>query len=232
MTSFFQGEAATRYGCLECREDAELVVCDRIHPEGLARYHAHVRGCDACRRAHQLLVAVYRGPDPGGSGVGMVARDREFTAIVRRVRRAEAVRKYRRQAAAVAVAGLAAVVALVVFVPDARQVEPPARESAPRLVAAAPTGAPAVAEPDRSAGLDHSAQADYGRVVAGSSFVAEGERPSPPTPFRSAPASRSSPAAACRSASSARSSPTSAPAPPSTGPAPTPASSSSSSSAA
>src|SRR5690606_4345190 len=111
MTSVFH-DAAPRYGCLECREDAELVVCDRLHSEGLARYHAHLRGCDACRRAHQLLAALYRGPDPASSGPGMVARDREFSAILRKVRAATPVPWYRQQVSLVGVAALAAVVAL------------------------------------------------------------------------------------------------------------------------
>lgn len=79
-------DASARYGCLECREDAELMLCDRLHSEGVARYHAHLRECDACRRAHQVLAAVYRGPDPASSGPGMVSRDREFAAILRRTR--------------------------------------------------------------------------------------------------------------------------------------------------
>lgn len=177
MTALLPDEAAARYGCLECREDAELVVGDRLHPEGLARYHAHLRACDACRRAHQLLVAVYRGPDPAGSGVGMVARDREFTAIVRRLRAERAGSRYRRNAAGLAVVALAAVAALMVLVPGARPVESVVAEVVPGRAVVAEVDAPARAELERTAGLDHSAQADYGRVVAGNSFVAEGERP-------------------------------------------------------
>jgi hypothetical protein len=168
-------DVAPRYGCLECREDAELVVCDRLHPEGLARYHAHLRGCDACRRAHQLLVALYRGPDPASSGPGMVARDREFSAILRKVRLAAPVPWYRQQASLLGAAALAAVVALVFVVPAQRAASPDL--AAPDLLERSAAGAPARAEAERPAGLDHRAQADYGRVVAGNSFVAESERP-------------------------------------------------------
>lgn len=171
MTPFLHDEAAARYGCLECREDAELVVCDRLHPEGLARYHAHLRSCDACRRSHQLLVAVYRGPDPAHSGIGMVAHDREFDAILRRMRAAQAASSYRRYGTAVAV--LAAALALLVVVPGRRATPAEGADLARGHAAHASPAAPA---PER-AGLDHKAQVDYGRVVAGNSFVAEGDRP-------------------------------------------------------
>ncbi|WAS93768.1 FecR domain-containing protein [Nannocystis punicea] len=178
MNPAHHDDSAPRYGCLECREDAELVVCDRLHSEGLARYHAHLRGCDACRRAHQLLAAVYRGPDPASSGHGIVARDREFTAILRKVRAAAPVPWYRQNVSLAGVAALAAVVAwLVVSPPGGPASQASSRSDAPHLLASRPVDPPARAEPERASGLDHHAQADYGRVVAGNSFVAEGERP-------------------------------------------------------
>ncbi|MDC0670219.1 FecR domain-containing protein [Nannocystis radixulma] len=178
MNPTLHDDAAPRYGCLECREDAELVVCDRLHTEGLARYHAHLRGCDACRRAHQLLAAVYRGPDPSSSGHGMVARDREFSAILRKVRAASPVPWYRQNVSLAGVAGLAAVVAWLLVVPAGGPALHESGDTAPGLSRdSSPVEAPALAEPERAAGLDHHAQADYGRVVAGNSFVAEGERP-------------------------------------------------------
>ena len=115
-------DASARYGCLECREDAELMLCDRLHSEGVARYHAHLRGCDACRRAHQLLAAVYRGPDPASSGPGMVTRDREFAAILRRMQPSRHVPWYRQHAASL-VGAAAAAVAFAVFVPQRGAVE-------------------------------------------------------------------------------------------------------------
>ncbi len=114
-------DASARYGCLECREDAELVHCDRLHPEGIARYHTHLRGCDACRRAHQLLVAVYRGPDPASSGPGLVSRDAEFTAILRRTRPSGHVRWYRNPT--FAAIGAAAAVLAFAFTPTRGAVE-------------------------------------------------------------------------------------------------------------
>lgn len=176
MTPVLHDDAATRYGCLECREDAELVLCDRIHPEGLARYHAHLRGCDACRRAHQLLAAVYRGPDPSASGPGMVARDREFTAILRKARAARRpVSWYRRHAPAAALAGVVAcALAWGLAAPTPASVEAGGFLSDHALTVRLPARPTAAPSPE---GLDHHAQADYGRVIAGSSFAVAGERP-------------------------------------------------------
>lgn len=176
MTTAFHDDAA-RYGCLECREDAELVLCDRIHSEGLARYHGHLRGCDACRRAHQLLAAVYRGPDPASSGPGMVARDREFAAILRKVRPSRHVPWYRQQVAAVAALGAAAAALALTLAPPRGPVEPDASLADRALTVRLPAARPATAAAARPEGLDHRAQADYGRVIAGSRFAAEGEHP-------------------------------------------------------
>lgn len=181
MTNSSPDAANARYGCLECREDAELVLSDRLHPEGVARYHVHLRACKPCRRAHQLLGAVYRAPDPASSGPGMVARDREFAAILRKARQADGAPWYQRLAAPVGVAGLSlAAVTLTVALFTPRGVvesgAPRADESLiVRLSGDAP--APASAEAGRQSGVDHSAQAEYGRVIAGRSFVAEGDRP-------------------------------------------------------
>jgi hypothetical protein len=173
MTPVLHDDAATRYGCLECREDAELVLCDRLHPEGLARYHAHVRGCDPCRRAHQLLAAVYRGPDPSSSSPGMVARDREFAAILRRTRAArQQVSWVRRHGPAAALAGVVACVLAWSFSPAPATVEAGGFVSGQNLTVRLP---PQVVTPAPE-GLDHHAQADYGRVIAGSSFVVAGDR--------------------------------------------------------
>lgn len=171
-------DASARYGCLECREDAELMLCDRLHSEGVARYHAHLRGCDACRRAHQLLAAVYRGPDPASSGPGMVTRDREFAAILRRMQPSRHVPWYRQHAASL-VGAAAAAVAFAAFVPQRGAVEDDGFLAEQNLtVRLQPAeSAVATASPARPEGLDHRAQADYGRVIAGARFVAEGEHP-------------------------------------------------------
>lgn len=176
MTIDLHDDALSRYGCLERREDAELVLCERLHPEGLALYHAHLRACDDCRRAHQLLAAVYRGPDPASSGIGMVSRDREFTAILRKVRAARPVPWYTRLAGPVALGGLLAAALALVTLPSRGRVESGAFPGDDALVVRLPSQPPSAAASERAAGLDHRAQADYGRVLAGSGVVTEGER--------------------------------------------------------
>ena len=173
-------DARARYGYFPddwIVDQPELfVVADRLHTEGLARYHAHLRGCDACRRAHQLLLAVYRGPDPASSGLGMVARDREFSAIIRKVRVGAPVSWYRRRASLVGVAAMTAALALLWLAPRGAGA-PGQGDRAPQQAARALAGPEAPSEPDEAEGLGHHARADYGRVVAGSSFVADGDRP-------------------------------------------------------
>ncbi len=108
----------------------------------------------------------------------MVARDREFSAILRKVRTAAPVPWYRQNVSLAGVAGLAAVLAWLLVVPAGGPALHESGDTAPgRSRDSSPVEAPALAEPERAAGLDHHAQADYGRVVAGNSFVAEGERP-------------------------------------------------------
>ena len=101
-----------RYGCLECRDDAEAVMSGRIHPSVQARYEAHVAACAACRRAHRLLEAVYRGP-AGAPTPSAPAREREFKAILRKLPEARAVPSRIPLAAAVATA--TAALALLIF---------------------------------------------------------------------------------------------------------------------
>jgi ferric-dicitrate binding protein FerR (iron transport regulator) len=108
----------------------------------------------------------------------MVARDREFTAILRKVRASAPVPWYRQNISLFGVAGLAAVVALMFVAPSRGPAERVSAGEAPQRIARTTESPPAqVDEPERQSGLDHHAQADYGRVVAGNSFVAEGERP-------------------------------------------------------
>ncbi len=116
-------EAHARYGCLECHEDAELAVADRLHPAAGERYRAHLRSCGDCRRMNQLLEAVYRGPDPAASGVRplrLTSSDREFAAILRRVPDERPLPWYQRAlhtAGVVTLATTAAALALALVLP-------------------------------------------------------------------------------------------------------------------
>lgn len=177
------GENSARYGCLECHEDAELAVADRLHPAVAARYRAHLRGCPECRRMNQLLEAVYRGPDPASSGMGIAAGlgagDREFAAILRRVPLERPLPWYQRAlhtAGVVTLATTAAALALALVVsPD-----DPALEDASFAGISAALQARSHELPDVEAGAvdegdpnvaPHQAQVDYGRVIAGRGFL-------------------------------------------------------------
>ncbi len=164
-------QAPGRYGCLERREDAELVVQERLHSESVALYHAHLRGCEACRREHQVLVALYRGPDPSSSGLGSLRRDQEFAAILRKVRSDRPAPWYARLAAPLALAGVAA--AVLALLPARGRVEHHSTDAG--LIVRLSEQPASAGEPPP--GLDHRAQADYGRVIAGSGVIMEGERP-------------------------------------------------------
>ena len=173
-------ESPARYGCLECQEDADLAVGDRLHPGALARYRAHLRGCGDCRRMHQLLEAVYRGPDPAASGVGLLKGDREFAAILRRVPHERPLPWRQRVAHTVGVAALstaAAALALALLQRpggDARlEGAPLAGVHASLQTAALQTAGEqdSLGEEDAPGVAAHQAQVDYGRVIAGRGFL-------------------------------------------------------------
>ena len=75
-----------RYGCHECREDAELVMSGRAFPSVRDQYEAHLKLCRECRRVHRVLLSVYEDPFEIPTPARGVRADREFTAIVRRTR--------------------------------------------------------------------------------------------------------------------------------------------------
>ncbi len=73
-----------RYGCLECRADAELALDGRLDAGARARFEDHLWRCRACREAHEVMVELYRGPAPPRSRGGHDP-DVEFSAILQRV---------------------------------------------------------------------------------------------------------------------------------------------------
>lgn len=189
-----QGETPARYGCLECHEDSELAVADRLHPAAADRYRGHLRGCADCRRMNQLLEAVYRGPDPAASGVSplrLTSRDREFAEILRRVPGERPLPWYQRAIHTAGVVALtttcaALAIALVIGPP-----EPVLEDSQLAGISAALPGTrvsriiedtaegPAITSDDEPASVaPHQAQVDYGRVIAGRGFLsARGDGP-------------------------------------------------------
>ncbi len=172
------GEHPARYGCLECQEDAELALADRLHPNAVASYRRHLRACGDCRRMNQLLEAVYRGPDPAQSGVGTLrlsASDREFAAILRRVPHERPLPWYQRAihtAGVVTLATTAAALALALLLPDQ---DPILEGTQLGGVSAALQGARRDLEASEGSaddpGVAHQAQVDYGRVIAGRGFL-------------------------------------------------------------
>ncbi len=178
--------ALSRYGCLECQEDAELAVGDRLHPGAEAQYRAHLRACSRCRRRHHVLEAVYRGPDPSTSGINISASDREFAAILRRVPDEQPLPWYQRLAQTSGVVILATT-AVALAVPLVVSTDEPALEGTPIAGVSAtlpadagkPSG-PRASEPQASepAFAPHQARVDYGRVIAGRGFLsARGDGP-------------------------------------------------------
>ena len=182
-------ESLARYGCLECQEDAELAVSERLHPSAVVRYRAHLRACGDCRRMNQLLEAVYRGPDPAASNAGMTrlrSSDREFAEILRRVPHERPLPWYQRAlhtAGVVTLATTAAALALALVVdPDG----PEALEDVPLAgITAALQGVQSDADTtsiddgdEPPAVAPHQAQVDYGRIIAGRGFLsARGDGP-------------------------------------------------------
>lgn len=184
-------ETPARYGCLECHEDAELAVADRLHPVAEDRYRGHLRTCSDCRRMNQRLEAVYRGPDPAASGVAplrLTSRDREFAEILRRVPAERPLPWYQRAihtAGVVALATTSAALALALITGPG---EPVLEDSQLDGVSAALPGtridrsadprSPAVGTDETASVAPHQAQVDYGRVIAGRGFLsARGDGP-------------------------------------------------------
>jgi len=170
-------DGAARYGCLECHEDAELAVAERLHPTALLRFRDHLRGCRDCRRMFAVMEAVYRGPDPAASGLGLPRGDHEFAAILRRVPRERPQSWPQRLVHGAGVVGLAGA-AVALALPLVRPGGQPLEQHPHGGVTASLHGARA--EPgaaDDATRLDdpavaaHQAQVDYGRVIAGRGFL-------------------------------------------------------------
>jgi hypothetical protein len=114
------------YGCHEFRDDSECMIKGRAHPELERLYCAHLASCTDCQRYHHRLEAMYRRPRKLAP-LDSFARDREFAAVLARLREPST----SRSAAPLGVAVLAfaaAILAFALIVPDfgARLFRPPA----------------------------------------------------------------------------------------------------------
>jgi len=159
----------TRYGCHECREDNELVMSGRAHPDTRERYEGHLRVCADCRRVHRVLHALYEGPEGPAALQGM-HEEREFQAIMRRTRGEDAAHWYQSFGPRLGIAALSAVagaLALSLFnvTPDLPEILDGDTEiiSDSSLEWWAP-------DAELEGGIDHPAQS-YGRIVGGSAEV-------------------------------------------------------------
>ncbi len=158
------------YGCQEVREDAELVIAERAHPELRERFLDHCASCRECRRYHQRLAAVYRKPAPTRPPDER-ARQREFQTILARSRELHERERlpwygWRRTSATAGVlvlASAATLLALSLMVPSVgeRLFPTPTLERVNQLALWHER------ELDEQGGLEHRAQS-FGRVVAGS----------------------------------------------------------------
>ncbi len=163
----------TRYSCQEAREDSELVLSDRAIGELRERYDEHLRGCRDCRRVHRALYAVYEGPVVPPTTAG-IREEKQFHAVLRRMKTDRVDPWYRRWAVGATVGGLAtaaAVLTLTLFdiAPEVLSL-PPSDESSGQLAGAfGGSGASEFAYPT-DGGIEHPAQS-YGRVVGGLAII-------------------------------------------------------------
>ncbi|MEZ4380492.1 MAG: FecR domain-containing protein [Nannocystaceae bacterium] len=158
----------SRYGCLECSEDAEAVLGERLPAAAEERYFEHIRSCPRCWRAHRVLQRLYAGPDVP-SERSSTALNREFAGILRGLAEAreETSRGGRvdRLGASVAIATLAAtacILALMLIPGQGGDLF----DRTPWVIA--------FEDPDTVyGGIDHPAMV-YGRIVGGQGRVLDG----------------------------------------------------------
>lgn len=158
-----------RYGCQECRDDAEMVLGGRAHESVEAMYRAHLGTCSDCRRFDRVLRDVYAGPSLPPAP-DLAAQAREFSGILERVEESRGQGLLHRLAPGATVAGLTAVAAAL-----ALSLLSPGLMTRPGVDASRVVSSLAAAELDQTiddeievgeGGIEHHAQS-FGRVVAG-----------------------------------------------------------------
>jgi hypothetical protein len=116
------------YGCHEFRDDSECMIKGRAHPELERLYCEHLASCTDCQRYHHTLEAMYRRPRKLAP-LDSFTRDREFAAILTRLREPSPSPSRSIAPLSVAVLALAAaILAFALLVPGfgARLFRPPA----------------------------------------------------------------------------------------------------------
>lgn len=163
-----------RYGCHECREDAELVMSDRATSVSRDLYHLHLRQCRECRRMHRLLYALYEGPVIPAAPTG-IREEKEFHAALRRAHEETPEPWYHKlsiRAGVTALAASAAVLALALFdvTPGVADLSSQADSTTADASKAIEDAGEAAGSLAAKGGIDHPAQT-YGRVVGGDAMV-------------------------------------------------------------
>lgn len=147
---------------------------DRATADLRNRYEEHLRGCRDCRRVHRALYAVYEGPSVPATPTG-IREEKEFHAILRRMKDERPEPWYRRWAISATVGGLAsaaAVLTLTLFdiAPDVLSM-PPSDDATTQQLAGVFGGSGAdEATYATEGGIEHPAQS-YGRVVGGLAII-------------------------------------------------------------
>ena len=168
----------TRYGCHECREDAELVMSDRATQGVRDLYHSHLRECRDCRKMHRLLYALYEGPVVPPPPTGM-AEEKEFHAALRRAREEQPAPWYHKwslRAGVTAMAGAAAALTLALFNVGPMSLGSDAETVADNTSPTALVEHDVVDDTATDGGIDHPAQS-YGRVLGGDASVISMAKP-------------------------------------------------------
>ncbi len=178
-----------RYGCQEARDDAELVMGNRATAEVRGLFDSHLRGCRDCRQMNRLLYAVYEGPvvplSPTSTTPGVtpsLAEDKEFHAILRRMRSEKPAPWYhtltlRAGVGALACSAAALALTLAGVTPASFGLGSDDDDSSVSGVARADiggTGGSFSGDTGERSSIRHAAQA-YGRVVGGSAVMIDSD---------------------------------------------------------
>ncbi len=163
------------YSCQEAHEDSGLVLSNRAPAAVRELYDEHQRQCRDCRRMHRSLYSLYEGPmvPPALAGA---REEREFHAILRRMKSERPEPWYQRWAVGLGVCGLAAaagVLTLSLFdvAPDMLSLPPDEEYARAPITSHASQGdAPGTEAAGSTGGIEHPAQA-YGRVVGGEAGI-------------------------------------------------------------
>lgn len=167
---------STRYSCLECRADAQAFMNERLHPDVQQRYLSHISQCKACARAHRTLIALYQGPQDFSAISHHLPHDREFLAVLRQLHgKPTASKMSGRNLRSSTLLGLCSSFAFTLFIifstwkipfpqenlhAKQHSANPEARAEAVEFVS------DRIYIPEQG-GVNHHAQVDYGRIIAG-----------------------------------------------------------------